>query len=353
MGSPRGCSPLLATERNVVEDGIDQALESLSIVEELSQKMLTWAEAGAKMIPNFILALLVIGATYVVVKVVGKGLDKVLKKTNAFNHPQLTSLGVTLGKIALWAAGLFVALTVLNLDKTVTSMLAGLGIIGLALGFAFKDLATNFMAGIMMTIRKPFRVGDVIEAKGPDITGKVEKIDLREVLVRKFDGELAIIPNKEVYENTIISRAVPQRRVSVEVGVSYGDDLEAAMEALKNGLEKIDPRANRGVEVFYKEFGGSSINLDCRVWIDQTDQPNWLETRSKMVIAMKRALDDANCTIPFPIRTLDFSGPVGADSLDVIMKNNVAGTLSSGSKNGANGQSANGHNADGESHDVN
>lgn len=336
---------------------MDKALESLSVVEELTEKLLAWAEAGAEMIPNFILALLVIAATYVVVKMVGKALDKILKKTNAFNHPQLTSLGVTLGKIALWAAGLFIALTVLNLDKTVTSMLAGLGIIGLALGFAFKDLATNFMAGIMMTIRKPFRVGDVIEAKGPDITGKVEKIDLREVLVRKFDGELAIIPNKEVYENTIISRAVPERRVSVEVGVSYGDDLEAAMEALKTALEGIEPRANRGVEVFYKEFGGSSINLDCRVWIDQTDQPNWLETRSKMVIAMKRALDDAGCTIPFPIRTLDFGGVVGGESLDVIMKNNVAGAFSgkNGNTDAANGHAANGANGNGESqgHEVN
>ena len=316
-----------------MEEPLD-ATANIEVAQELTEKIVSWAEAGIAMLPNFILAFLIVVATGLTVKLLSRGVARIIEDTHFSEHPQLVTLSIGMAKIAGWAGGLFVALTVLNLDKTVTSMLAGLGILGLALGFAFKDLATNFMAGIMMTIRKPFKIGDVIEATSANIVGTVESIDLREVLVRKFDGELAMIPNKEVYENTIVSRSVPMRRVSVEVGISYGDHLEEAKQALVGALEAIHPRADKPVEVYFKEFGGSSINLDCRMWIERSTQPDILEVRSKMVMAINHALDEAGCTIPFPIQTLDFGGVVGGQSFSKILEHSNALSGADHSTNG-------------------
>ncbi len=213
--------------------------------------------------------------------------------------------------------GLFFALGLLHLDKTVTSLLAGVGVIGLALGFAFQDIAANLMSGLFMAFRGHFKVGDVIEVAGH--LGTVERIELRATTMRTFQGLTVVLPNKDVFQNDLINYTrTDERRIDIPVGVAYSDDLEKALDAIVQGVSRVEARdMERPVQAFYTDFGDSSINMVVHVWLDMANQPDFLRTRSEAIVAIKKAVDEAGLTIPFPIRTLDFGAEVvGGEAIE-------------------------------------
>jgi small conductance mechanosensitive channel len=209
--------------------------------------------------------------------------------------------------IAVVSAGTFVALGVLQLDKTVTSLIAGAGILTLVIGLAFQDLASNFIAGLLLQLRQPFRTGALIRSN--DYYGTVEHINLRATVIRTLTGQRVYIPNKDVFNQPIENfNAYGRRRVDLPVGISYGDDLERAQAIAIAAVEGVPGReAERPVELFYEGFGDSSINFTVRFWIPFEREPDYLEARSQAVLRIKKAFDEQGVTIPFPIRTLDFS----------------------------------------------
>jgi small conductance mechanosensitive channel len=279
---------------------------------DLVAKLAGWLEAAVLLLPNFLVAVLIVVAFWLAAKLVRKVLRSLLRKTPA--PRQIRGLLVNVVAVAVLVTGLFIALGVLELDKTVTSLLAGAGIIGLALGFAFQDMAANFMAGVYLAFARPIRVGDIIETN--DFFGTVERIDLRSMRLRRPEGQVVLLPNKMVFENPLINyNDQTLRRVDLPVGVAYGDDLERAAEAARTAIEEVEGRdAGRPVELFYTEFGDSSINLVVRFWIPFSRQSEYLAARSEAIVRIKRAFDEAGITIPFPIRTLDF-GVVGGERL--------------------------------------
>ena len=211
--------------------------------------------------------------------------------------------------------GLFVALGILNLDKTVTSLLAGVGIIGLALGFAFQDAAANFISGIYLAIKSPINVGDIIEVN--ESFGKVKKIGLRATTILSFQGQDVVVPNRKIFEDSYTHFTINgEQRIDLGVGVSYGDDLEKVekitLEAI-NGLDFI--KKEKPVDLYYSEFGDSSINFTVRYWVKMGKRTDYLKGLSEGVKAIKKAYDENDITIPFPIRTLDF-GIKGGEKLN-------------------------------------
>jgi hypothetical protein len=111
----------------------------------------------------------------------------------------------------LLAGGIFVALGVLHLDKTVTSLLTGVGILGLTLGFALQDVASNMMAGLLIELHHPFRVDDVIETN--NFVGRVSRITLRDTEIAQLDGQIVVVPNKEIFNKPVVTTAASRRRV--------------------------------------------------------------------------------------------------------------------------------------------
>ena len=149
--------------------------------------------------------------------------------------------------------------------------------------------------------------------------GTVVDVNLRSTRVRTFQGQIAIIPNSNVFQNPVENYSTGQRRVDISCGVAYGDDLvQARVLALGavQGLGFVDP--NRPVDLYFNEFGDSSINFSLRFWVDFAKQTDFLGAQSEAIIAIKKAFDDGGITIPFPIRTLDF-GVVGGERLDEIL----------------------------------
>ena len=275
-----------------------------------------WIEGFIAMLPNLGVAVLVVVAFWLCARLGSRLLRRGLDRINE-NH-QINALLATIARVAIITTGLFVALGLLSLDKTVTSLLAGVGIVGLALGFAFQDIAANFMSGVIMAVRHLFRVGDVIQTGG--FTGVVERVELRATVIRQFTGESVIIPNKEVFQNPVINFSRHGvRRVDIPVGVSYGDDLERAAEIARTAVQSVPDRdTTREVEVFFTGFGGSSIDFTLRFWIPFEHQVEYMRARSRAIVAIKAAFDENQVTIPFPIRTLDFSS-VGGEKLDEVL----------------------------------
>ena len=287
-------------------------MEIADVAAPLLEKLESWINALVGMLPNVVVAVgvLVVFALLAryVSRLVVKGLGKVVESR------QLVGLFGQIVRLGLIAAGTFVALSVLHLDKAVTSLLAGVGIVGLALGFAFQDIAANFVSGVLMAVRRPFVVHDLVKIS--DFFGRVETINLRATRLTQLSGETVIIPNKDVFQNAIVNYTDTKcRRVEIDVGVSYADVLEKAKQVAIEAVRAVEPRdETRDVELFYTGFGGSSIDFQLRFWITDAEQLAYLDARSKAVMAIKQAFDDHGITIPFPIRTLDF-GIAGGERL--------------------------------------
>ena len=282
----------------------------------VSDKLETWINGLISMLPNLLGAILVLFAFYLLARLLRKGTEKLFSRFSA-NQAVIGLISTTIYIIIL-AAGLFVALGILELDKTVTSLLAGVGIVGLALGFAFQDIASNFISGIFIAFRQPFKVGDIIENE--DYLGTVQEINLRTTTITTFQGLEVLIPNKQLFQNVVINYTnTEDRRVDLPVGVSYGDDLakvkDITLEAVKH-LDSIDQ--SKEVTLFFNEFGSSSINFSVRFWAKSPRQPDFLLAQSDAIMAIQDAYNKNDITIPFPIRTLDF-GIKGGEKLSEMV----------------------------------
>ncbi len=278
-------------------------------------KLENWLQQLIKMLPNIALAVIIVLIAYFVAKFIRSLIYKGMRRVT--QHSALLTLGTNIVYISIILIGLFIALGVLDLDKTVTSLLAGAGIIGLALGFAFQDIAANFMSGTFMAIRRPFREGDIIETQ--EKIGVVEEMNLRATLVRSFQGQYHIIPNKDIFQNTITNYSrMGKRRVDLAVGVSYGDDLEKVKKITLDAVKSLDYiMHDQDLSLYYDEFGDSSINFNVRFWVNFKKQPDYLKAKSDAIMAVKKAYDENDIMIPFPIRTLDF-GIKGGEKLNEV-----------------------------------
>ncbi|SMD32792.1 small conductance mechanosensitive channel [Reichenbachiella faecimaris] len=273
-------------------------------IEILSGKLSGWLEALTAMLPNMVVALFVLIVAYIAARMFRMAVGRLMRKFAA--KEAITSLFAALVYLVALGVGLIVALNVLHLEQTVASLLAGAGIIGLALGFAFQDIAANFISGVLLAFRKPIQVGDIIETKS--FIGMVEKIDLRVTMLRTFQGLHVIIPNRDVFQTPVTNYTkTSDRRIDMEVGVSYAEDLREVKKIAIDAVSELPYLlSGREVNLHYKEFGDSSINFILMIWVHYPDEPGFLKARSDAIIAVKEAFDKNGITIPFPIRTMDF-----------------------------------------------
>jgi small conductance mechanosensitive channel len=281
------------------------------MLEELQQaykllldKLDQWLNTSVSMLPNFIIAILVMVAFIVAGNLLRKVVHRTLSRFS--ENIAVNKLVESLIRILFLLLGIFVALGIMNLDKTVTSLLAGVGIIGLALGFAFQDAASNFISGIYLAIKSPINVGDIIEVQ--EKFGTVKKIGLRATTILSYQGQDIVVPNRLIFEDSYTHYTINgEQRIDLEVGVSYGDDLEKAERVTLDAINSLDfIKKEKPVDLYYKEFGNSSINFTVRYWVEMGHRRDYLKGLSEGVKVIKKAYDENEITIPFPIRTLDF-----------------------------------------------
>lgn len=271
------------------------------------EKLEGWIETAIQMLPNFLIAILVI-VIFVFIGKLGKKISYRLL-TKITDNYSLRKLASTIIYILIICLGTFIALSILKLEGTVTSLLAGVGIVGLALAFAFQEIASNYIAGTMMTVQKPFKVGDLIETN--DYFGKVLEIHLRTTQMETLQGQIVLIPNAEVFKKPIVNySAKGRRRIDLSFRVDYSQNLELAKEVVLTAIKNLEGVKKEDVSLYYTEFADSFINFSVRYWIPFTNKQ--FEYRLKMdegIIAVRKAFEVANITIPFSIKTLNFDDP--------------------------------------------
>lgn len=281
--------------------------ENFSIHDSISnlwEKLDGWMDAIILKLPNFAVAILVMIVFYILARLIKRFARRILfKKLGDESIKQI--LSKLIYSIVL-LIGFFVALGVLQLDKVLTSILAGAGVMGLAIGFALQGTLSNTVSGFMLSFQPKVRIGDFIEAQGK--SGYVEEIDLRAVSIRQTDNDFVIIPNKIFIDSPFTNYSWTERaRVSVSCGVGYESDLQQVEDlVLKIITDNFEQQENEGVEFFFTEFGDSSINFITRFWIASTKPKPKLEAQHQAIKLIKKHFDDAGINIPFPIRTLDF-----------------------------------------------
>jgi len=286
--------------------------EIMNPLDVVTSKVDTWLDLLLDMIPNMLLSVVLLLLFIVLARLIKKVFVKIFRKSS--DNKALENLFSTIIYYSMLGIGLFIILDVLSLDKAVTSLLAGVGVVGLALGFAFQDIAANFVSGVILAFRKPFLIDDVIQLG--DLMGIVSRTNLRVTVIRTYQGQEVYVPNKDVLSNPITNYSVlEQRRIDLAVGVSYGDDLHKVRELVLDTINNLEGVIRKEDMIFtYKEFGDSSINFEIKFWIKFPDNPSFLEMRSNSIMAIKDAFDKNDITIPFPIRTLDF-GIKGGEKL--------------------------------------
>jgi small-conductance mechanosensitive channel len=231
----------------------------LSLVNILLHRLWEMATEFIKLLPQMTIAVLVLIATWAIVKFSRRIAERMLSQTDT--RGTLVNLAETLVAVAVWVVGILIAMSIVVPSITPANILAVLGLGSVAIGFAFKDIFENFLAGILIMLRKPMRIGDMIECQ--DVAGRVENISLRDTHLRHLSNELVVVPNSYLFKNPVkVLTDETQRRYSVTVGVGYDVDLDAAaavIEKAVRGVEGID--GDKRVEVFATEFGDSSMNF--------------------------------------------------------------------------------------------
>ncbi len=268
-------------------------------------KLESWLDSLILNLPNFLLAAVVFTIFVFISKYAAKLVDRILKgKGSQDSIRQITSKVV---KVIVILLGFFIALGLLNLDKVLTSVLAGAGVVGLAIGLALQGTLNNTFSGVILSFLPELQIGDWVVTNG--YAGEVVEINLRNIVIKESDNNYVMIPNSKIIEEPFKNYTRTSRsRVMINCGVGYSSNLEKVQEITTETLDALFPqRGNEEVEFMYEEFGDSSINFVVRFWTDVTRNRDVLMAKNKAIIAIKKAFDKNGINIPFPIRTIDFT----------------------------------------------
>lgn len=295
------------TDQNEVELGDFSVSNAWDL---LMESLLDMFQGFVQHLPNLLIALVVLVLGWALSWAAQKAYWRLVRDRRL--RRSLKDLFAKLISITVWTLALLAASVVVFPSVKPESILAGLGLSSIAIGFAFKDVVENFFAGFLILIREPLEIGDFI--KCDNVEGKVETITIRDTLIRQTDGQRVVVPNGMLFKNPVWIRTdQEERRVSVICGVAYDVDLEEAQGVIQKALEGLDSIVgSREVEVYAHEFGSSSIDFEVTWWTGS--KPGEIRrSKDEVVRAIKAALDDAGIEIPFPYRTLTFKEPLSVE----------------------------------------
>ncbi|MFP4094253.1 MAG: mechanosensitive ion channel family protein [Cyclobacteriaceae bacterium] len=310
-GQPSSTDILTSTANTVQANG-DREFSINDSLGLIIEKLENWYKSFIELLPNIVTAILLLILFFLIARLIKKLFMKVISRASTDQSVQYLLSQIVY--YVVLAIGFFVVMEVLKLDKAVTSLLAGVGVIGLALGFAFQNIAANFVSGVILTFRKPFRSGDIIEID--DVYGKYVRSNFRITVIETFQGQEVYIPNKDVLQTKITNySASNERRIDLLMGVSYGDDLDIVERITLEAVQSVEGvKTEKGIIFNFHEFADFSINFYLRYWIDFPGEKSIFQIRNEVIKTIKKAYDQHGITIPFPIRTLDF-GMKGGEKL--------------------------------------
>lgn len=202
-------------------------------------------------------------------------------------------------------AGTYVVLRVSGLTQLALTVVGGTGLVGLALGIAFRDITENFLASVFLSMQRPFETGDLVEIAG--VTGYVQQLNVRTTILMTLDGNLVQIPNATVYKSNLRNfTSSPNRREDFVVGIDYAalitDAQEIARQVLADHPAVLpDPEPS----VLVDSLGPSAVNLRVYFWLNGREH-SWMKVRSSVIRLVKRAFQEQGVTMPDDAREIIF-----------------------------------------------
>ncbi|MCJ8140021.1 mechanosensitive ion channel family protein [Falsirhodobacter halotolerans] len=265
-------------------------------------KISTWVIGFQKLLPNIVVAAVLIGIFVILGLIVARAV-----RTWA-NHSQRGNLGDVLGSFLKWVIilmGILLGLTIVIPSLRPGDLIAGLGIGSVAIGFAFKDILQNWLAGLLLLLGQPFRPGDQIVVNGYE--GTVKRIETRATILTTYDGRDAIIPNADVYSTAVtVNTAHETRRSDYDVGIGYGDDIEQARKVILACFEGLDTvEAKPAPEVLVWDLASSTVNLRVRWWTNSR-RTDVVHVKAVLLERIKYALDKAGIDMAYPTQVMLF-----------------------------------------------
>jgi len=295
---------------------MDPGISLTKAVTQLINKLNGWFTATVRMLPNLIVAIfvliIIIKLSHPLARLTGRAVLRMTRQRH------IARILATMVRLVIVILGIILALNVMNLDRAVASLLAGVGILGIAIGFASQDLTANFLSGIVLHFEHPFRLGDRVhlgDVKNPDLLGYVDSVAFRATVIRGRRGERITVPNKIILENPIINYYITgARRVDLYFAIDYTPDLQKAEKLAVKAVEALEWRIpDQPVEFFYEEVKNTTIVFRIRFWTGH-EQPVFLKARSDAIKAINQTFKEHGITMPSDVVTLDF-GITGGSSL--------------------------------------
>lgn len=250
-----------------------------------------------ELLPKLAVALVVFFLFYLL----ARGARAAVQRTST-RERGVTNVGRVLGRLAragVIAVGFLVALSIVAPGVGVTELMGLLGAGGVAFAFALQDIFQNFVAGLLILLRKPFKVGDQIRSN--DYEGTVESIETRSTIIKTYDGRRVVIPNGEIYTTpTEVNTAYGRRRSQYDVGIGYGDDARQASRVMLEAMQGVEGvLEDPAPDVVAMELAGSSVNLRARWWT-KAQQADVMRLGHEVILTIKEALDEAQIDMPYP-----------------------------------------------------
>ncbi len=254
------------------------------------EKVHSWVTNFYAMIPNLIAGVVILLLFGIIAYSVGHAIKVYFQRRGRID------LGRLLADFGFWllmALGALIALTIIIPSLAPADLLASLGLGSLAVGFAFKDILQNWLSGLLILLRLPFRRGDQIRVG--DAEGTVQRIEPRATIIRTYDGRDIVVPNTMVYTSMVtIHTSKETRRVELDFTVGYAYDIRAITEIIQIALTQVkEIKSDPPPQVLCWELGSTSLGLKVRWWID-SERSQEVVSRARAVQAIKEAFDANN-----------------------------------------------------------
>lgn len=265
----------------------------------IQQAFEDWFTSLVQFLPKLVSGIIIFIITVIASGFIAKWVHRLVQYK--ISNKEMLRLIFLLTRWSVLVAGTILALSQVNFD--VTGFIAGLGVAGFTIGFALQDIAKNFISGLMLLYRQPFSIGDYVKVS--DFGGTVKDINVRDTVVETLDGEFVIIPNKTVFENPIVNYTHSQlRRGSVAIGLGYNENEDQVSKIFLDVIRNV-PGVEQDPEPLIRAdaLGDSALMLKALFWVDQQAN-SLLNVQSDVVTAIKKASDEHNINLPYPIQTV-------------------------------------------------
>ena len=278
-------------------------MDSFTPLKTVWQQLMSMVKGTIELLPNLLIAIIV----FIIFWFIAKFSRRLIK--NFTRRKQSRNLGLVLARVSqgfIILLGAFVALAIVIPSFKPGDLVQLLGVSGVAVGFAFRDILQNFLAGILILITEPFTINDQIVFK--EFEGTVEHIQTRATTIKTYDGSRIVIPNAELFTNSVkVNTAFEKRRLQYDIGIGYGDSIEEAKQIILDVLDNT-PEAlqDPAPEALVVDLAASTINIRARWWITPPRRADALDAQDKILTAINNRMIAAGIDLPFPTQQILF-----------------------------------------------